>query len=84
MARIIKDTIHANGIDIGIYSGGVLLAASQSSNVRTGMPVCSENSLRDIPILSLNSFMVFAVSITNLALRYDKYNITRLNTIRNA
>ena len=34
-------------ISRGIYSGGVLLDASQSSNVRTGIPVCCENSFLD-------------------------------------
>ena len=52
--RIPSDFIwYANSL--GMYSGGVILPASQSSNVRTGMPVCSENSLRDIPVLSLKS-----------------------------
>ena len=36
--------------------------ASLTSNVRTGMPVCSEKSLRDIPVLSFHSFIVIDAS----------------------
>ena len=39
--------------------------------VRTGMPVCSENAFRVIPVLALNSLITFAISISiHLALRF--------------
>ena len=50
-------------ISRGMYSGGVLLDASQSSNVRTGIPVCCENSFLVIPTLSLSCFIVSAIVI---------------------
>ena len=41
----------------------VILHASQSSNVRTGIPVCCENSFLVIPTLSLSCFIVSAIVI---------------------
>ena len=54
----------------------VLLDASQSSNVRTGIPVCCENSFLVIPTLSLSCFIVSAIVIIYpLSMHFYYYNI---------
>ena len=56
-------------INRGMYSGGVRRPASQSSNVRTGIPVCTENSFLFSPASSRSSVILFAISILLLLLK---------------
>ena len=50
-------------INLGMYSGGFLRPASQSSIVLKGIPICSEKSFLLIPVCARSSRILSFASI---------------------